>query len=127
MWQFLTNMSIARRLMLAAVITALVPGIVISLLGSSYVGTLSSVNDTVQAEDNAVKLATDMQADLLRMNALLGTLNMAPSSAAGNVLNSREIAQLQDDFSATLATYQQDYQITTSAKMEGIREALKSD
>ncbi len=127
MWQFLTNMSIARRLMLAAVITALVPGIVISLLGSSYVGTLSSVNDTVQAEDNAVKLATDMQADLLRMNALLGTLNMAPSSAADNVLNSREITQLQDDFSATLATYQQDYQITTSAKMEGIREALKSD
>ena len=127
MWQFLTNMSIARRLMLAAVITALVPGIVISILGSSYVGTLSSVNDTVQAEDNAVKLATDMQADLLRMNALLGTLNMTPSSAADNVLNSREITQLQNDFGATLASYQQDYQITTSAKMEGIREALKSD
>lgn len=127
MWQFLTNMSIARRLMLAAVITALVPGIVISMLGSSYVSTLSSVNDTVQAEDNAVKLATDMQADLLRMNALLGTLNMTPSSAADNVLNSREITQLQDDFGMTLATYQQDYQITTSAKMEGIREALKSD
>ncbi|HEV2659786.1 MAG TPA: HAMP domain-containing protein [Ktedonobacteraceae bacterium] len=127
MWQFLTNMSIARRLMLAAVITALVPGIVISILGSSYVGTLSSVNDTVQAEDNAVKLVTNMQADLLRMNALLGTLNMTPSSAADNVLNSREITQLQDDFGATLATYQQDYQITTSARMEGIREALKSD
>ena len=127
MWQFLTNMSIARRLMLAAVITALVPGIVISILGSSYVGTLSSVNDTVQAEDNAVKLATDMQADLLRMNALLGTLNMTPSSAADNVLNSREITQLQNDFGVILATYQQDYQITTSAKMEGIREALKSD
>ncbi len=127
MWQFLTNMSIARRLMVAAVITALVPGIVISILGSSYVGTLSSVNDTVEAEDNAVKLATDMQADLLRMNALLGTLNMAPSSASDNVLNSREIAQLKDDFGTTLRTYQQDYQITTSAKMEGIREALKSD
>ncbi|HEV2656440.1 MAG TPA: HAMP domain-containing protein [Ktedonobacteraceae bacterium] len=127
MWQFLTNMSIARRLMLAAVITALVPGIVISMLGSSYVSTLSSVNDTVQAEDNAVKLVTNMQADLLRMNALLGTLNMTPSSAADNVLNSREITQLQDNFGATLATYQKDYQITTSAKMEGIREALKSD
>ncbi len=68
-----------------------------------------------------------MQADLLRMNALLGTLNMAPSSASDNVLNSREIAQLKDDFGTTLRTYQQDYQITTSAKMEGIREALKSD
>ncbi|MDQ2904977.1 MAG: HAMP domain-containing protein [Chloroflexota bacterium] len=127
MWRFLTNMSIAQRLMVAAIITALVPGIVISILGSSYVTTLSTVNDTVQAEDNAVKLATDMQADLLRMNALLGTLNLAPISAADNVLNSREISQLTDDFSVTLAAYQQDYQIATSARMESIREALKSD
>ncbi|MDQ2715816.1 MAG: hypothetical protein M3Z08_12980, partial [Chloroflexota bacterium] len=87
MWRFLTNMSIAQRLMVAAIITALVPGIVISILGSSYVTTLSTVNDTVQAEDNAVKLATDMQADLLRMNALLGTLNLTPISTADNVLN----------------------------------------
>ncbi len=127
MWRFLTHMSIARRLMVAAVITALIPGIVISILGSSYVDTLKTVNDTVQAEDNAVKLATDMQADLLRMNALLGTLNMAPSSSADNVLNTREIAQLTNDFSSTLATYQLDYQIATSVKMESVREALKSD
>jgi methyl-accepting chemotaxis protein len=127
MWRFLTNMSIARRLMVAAAITALIPGIVISILGSSYVGTLNTVNDTVQAEDNAVKLVTDMQADLLRMNALLGTLSLMPSSAAANVQNSREIVQLTDDFGSTLATYQQGYQITTSAKMQSIRAALQND
>ncbi len=127
MWRFLTNMSIARRLMVAAAITALIPGIVISILGSSYVGTLNTVNDTVQAEDNAVKLVTDMQADLLRMNALLGTLSLTPGSAADNVQNSREIVQLTDDFRSTLTTYQQGYQITTSAKMQSIRDALQND
>jgi methyl-accepting chemotaxis protein len=127
MWRFLTNMSIARRLLVAAAITALVPGIVISILGSSYVSMLVTVNDTVQAEDNAVKLATDMQADLLRMNALLGALNTLPSSTTSNIQNSREVVQLTNDFGMTLATYQQDYQITTSAKMQSIRDALKDD
>jgi methyl-accepting chemotaxis protein len=127
MWRFLTNMSIARRLLVVAAITALVPGIVISILGSSYVSMLITVNDTVQAEDNAVKLATDMQADLLRMNALLGALNTLPSSTTSNIQNSREIVQLTDDFGTTLTTYQQDYQITTSAKMQSIRDALKDD
>jgi methyl-accepting chemotaxis protein len=127
MWRFLTNMSIARRLLVAAAITALVPGIVISILGSSYVSMLITVNDTVQAEDNAVKLATDMQADLLRMNALLGALNTLPSSTTSNIQNSREIVQLTNDFGTTLTTYQQDYQITTSAKMQSIRDALKDD
>ena len=94
MWRFLINMSIARRLTVAATITALIPGIVISILGSSYASTLNTVNNTVQVDDTAVKLVTDMQADLLRMNALLGTFSMAPSSAASNVQNSREIVQL---------------------------------
>jgi methyl-accepting chemotaxis protein len=127
MWHFLTNMSIARRLMVAAAITALIPGIVISILGSSYVGTLSTVNDTVQAEDNAVKLATDMQADLLRMNALLGTLSSMPSLTTDDVQNIREITQLSQDFGSTLTTYQQSYQITTSPQMESIHDALKND
>jgi methyl-accepting chemotaxis protein len=127
MWRFLITMSIARRLTVAATIAALIPGIVISILGSSYVNTLNTVNTTVRLDDAAVKLATDMQADLLRMNALLGTLSMVPSSEASNVQNRREIEQLTNDFNAALANYQQDYQIATSAKMQSIREALKND
>ena len=141
MWQFLTNMSITQRLMIAAAITALIPGLVISILGSSYINTLSTINETVQSENSAVKLATDMQADLLRMNALLEVLNTMPSSAVNNdsapssavnnvvdnVQNSREIVQLTTDFGSTLATYQRDYQITTSARMKSIRQILQND
>ncbi|HEY3993391.1 MAG TPA: HAMP domain-containing protein [Ktedonobacteraceae bacterium] len=127
MWRFLTNMSITQRLMIAAAITALIPGLVISALGSSYINTLNTINDTVRVENTAVNLATGMQADLLRMNALLEVLNTAPSSAADNVQNSREIDQLTSDFGSTLNTYGQDYQITTAAKMQPIRDTLQND
>lgn len=127
MWRILTNMSITQRLMIAAAITALIPGIVISILGSSYITTLSTINDTVRVENNAVNLATNMQADLLRMNALLEVLNTAPSSAANNSQNSREINQLTSDFSSTLVTYEQNYQIITSPSMQTIRETLQND
>jgi methyl-accepting chemotaxis protein len=120
-------MSITQRLMIAAAITALIPGLVISALGSSYINTLSTINDTVRVENNAVKLATDMQADLLRMNALLEVLNTAPSSAADNVQNSSEITQLTGDFSSTLTTYEQVYQISTSPTMQAIRATLQND
>ena len=127
MWRFLTNMSITQRLMIAAAITALIPGLVISALGSSYINTLSTINDTVRVENNAVKLATDMQADLLRMNALLEVLNTAPSSAANNVQNSSEITQLTSDFGSNLTTYEQSYQISTSSTMQAIRDTLQND
>lgn len=127
MWRFLTNMSITQRLMIAAAITALIPGLVISVLGSSYINTLSTINDTVRVENNAVNLATEMQADLLRMNALLEVLNSAPSSAANNSQNSQEIAQLTSDFSSTLITYGHDYQIATSPTMQTIRATLQND
>lgn len=127
MWRFLTNMTITQRLMIAAAITALIPGIVILILGSSYISTLSTINDTVQVENNAVKMATDMQADLLRMNALLEVLNISPSSAADNVQNSNEIRQLTSDFNATLATYNQDEQIATSPTMQAVRATLQND
>lgn len=127
MWRFLTNMSITQRLMIAAAITALIPGLVISALGSSYINTLNTINDTVRVENTAVNLATGMQADLLRMNALLEVLNTAPSSAAGNVQSSSEINQLTGDFGSTLTTYGQDYQITTSSTMQAIRDILQND
>ncbi len=127
MWRFLTNMSITQRLMIAAAITALIPGLVISILGSSSIDTLGTINETVRMENTAVNLATGMQADILRMNALLEGLSPAPASAADNFQNSNEINQLINDFSSQLATYQQDYQIATSPTMRNIRAILQND
>lgn len=127
MWRFLRSMPIAHRLMAAAVITALIPGLVISTLGSSYINTLSTINDTVQAGNSAVKNVTDMQADLLRMDALLEVLNTSARSTADNIQNSHEIVQLTNDFGSSLTIYKRNYQISTSPKMKSIRESLQND
>ncbi|HEX7736257.1 MAG TPA: HAMP domain-containing protein [Ktedonobacteraceae bacterium] len=127
MWRFLTTMSITQRLMIAAALTALIPGIVISVLGSSYITTLSTINDTVRMENEAVNRATTMQADILRMNALLEAFSTDSKSTATNEQNSSEIIQLTGDFSAKLADYTQNDQIATSPGMQVIRDSLQND
>src|ERR1700732_2361730 len=109
MWQFLTNLSIPRRLLMAATLAALLPGRVIGTLGGSYIGTLITINQTVQTTNNATKLVTNMQANLLRMNALLETLDVTSARSPTNVKNSREIRDLIGQSIASLATYQRDY------------------
>ncbi len=124
--KFLTNLSIFRRLFLAATVTALIPGIVIFILGSSYITTLSTINGTVKTSNGAVKLATDMQADILRMNALLAALGNNPSTSTAIQIN-KEVRDLTTDFDSKLTTYEKNYQITTSDGMKGVRDVLNSN
>jgi methyl-accepting chemotaxis protein len=127
MLKFLTNLSIFRRLFLAAMLSAIIPGIVIFVLGSSYVNTLNTINDTVRMSSNAVKLATDQQANLLRMNALISALNTTSPNSASATQQSREIRQLTDDFDQKLSLYQRNYQIVTSDGMKGVRNVLNGN
>ncbi|HLZ63526.1 MAG TPA: methyl-accepting chemotaxis protein [Ktedonosporobacter sp.] len=128
MFSFATNMSIARRLFLAAALAAVIPGIVIAIMGASYLNTLSLVNQTVDTSNKAVKLANDQQADLLRMNALLTALgNTNANSPTVTVQVSREITNLTTDFDQKLSQYEQDYQIATSANMQSVRSILQTN
>jgi methyl-accepting chemotaxis protein len=124
--KFLTNLSIFRRLFLAATLTALIPGVVIFILGSSYINTLTTINGTVKTSNGAVKLATDLQADILRMNALLTGLENNPSASTVIQIN-KEVRDLGNDFNQKLSTYEQNYQITTSDNMKSVRDVLNSN
>ncbi len=128
MLRFLTNLPISRRLLVAAALIAIIPGIVIAILGGSYIGTLVNINDTVKTSNDAVKLATDMQADLLRMNALLAALNASEiNTPTQTVQIQHEIADLTNDFKQKLSTYQQNYQINTSATMKSVHNVLQNN
>ncbi|GAC1366425.1 MAG: hypothetical protein PVS3B1_02070 [Ktedonobacteraceae bacterium] len=125
MFRFIVNMPIAYRLLLASALAATIPGIVIFVLGSSYIGTLSTINQTVQTSNDAIKLATDQQADLLRMNALTTALTTTDAKAVRITIPiSREINSLSNDFDAKLDTYQKDYQIASSDRMKGLHDVL---
>jgi methyl-accepting chemotaxis protein len=128
MLHFLTNLPIARRLLVAAALIAIIPGIVIAILGGSYIGTLVTINDTVKTSNDAVKLATDMQADILRMNALLAGLTTNDINAPTQTVQiQREISDLTSDFSQKLSFYQQNYQINTSPTMKSVHDVLQNN
>ncbi|MBV9229962.1 MAG: hypothetical protein JOZ18_11665, partial [Chloroflexi bacterium] len=128
MFRFANNMPISRRLFLAAALAAVIPGIVIAVLGVSYFTTLSTTNQTVTTSNNAVKLATDQQADLLRMNALLTALGTSNTNSPSTIVQvNREITQLTSDFDQKLSSYQQNYQILSSPNMDAVRGVLEGN
>jgi methyl-accepting chemotaxis protein len=128
MLHFLTTMPISRRLLVAAALIAIIPGIVIAILGSSYIGTLVNINQTAKTTNEAVKFSTDMQADLLRMNALLAGLNATDGNVPTQTVQiQREINELTTDFKMKLSTYQQNYQIKTSSNMKSVHDVLQNN
>ncbi len=128
MLHFLTTLPISRRLLVAAALIAIIPGIVIAILGGSYIGTLVNINETVKTSNDAVKLATDMQADLLRMNALLAGLQPTDINAPTQTVQiQREIVDLTNDFKQKLSSYQQNYQINTSSTMKSVHDVLQNN
>jgi methyl-accepting chemotaxis protein len=127
-YAFLNNMSIVRRLLYAVLVAAVIPGSIIIILGISYFYTLSNVNDTVRASDNAVSLVTGLQADLLRMNALVDALSTGNANSQSEIIQiNSEIVQLTGDFDQKLSTYSKDYQIVSSDGMKSTRDMLNGN
>ncbi len=67
----ISNMPIFRRLFLAFALAAIIPGIVIIVLGSVYVNLLNTRGHAIQTSNAGLKIAAVALGDLQRMNALL--------------------------------------------------------
>jgi methyl-accepting chemotaxis protein len=138
MIKFLSNMPIFRRLFIAFAFAAVVPVIVIVLLSNFYLSSLNTRGQAVQTSFDAQSIAADQQNNLERMNASLQTRHNQvfaslsnvirdPSlSASGGLINADIIAR-QADFEQTLALYQSNYELATSANMSTIRNILLND
>jgi methyl-accepting chemotaxis protein len=130
------NTSIFYRLFLASMCVAIVPGIIIALLGVDYIQGFSARSQAVQVSTDAVKLATTQLEDLQHLNADIISLH-AERFVVGNGLGVQntnfskmeqglndEIGTLQASFGQQLVRYQQNYLITGSANMESVRSLL---
>ena len=138
MIKFLSNMPIFRRLFIAFAFAAVVPVIVIVLLSNFYLSSLNTRGQAVQTSFDAQSIAADQQNNLERMNASLQTRHNQvfaslsnvirdPSlSASGGLINADIIAR-QADFEQTLALYQSNYELATSANMSTVRSILLND
>src|SRR5712692_6482488 len=138
MYRSITNMPIFRRLLIAFALAAVVPGIVIVLLGTNYVNQLTARGQAVKTAFNAQNTAYEEQINLQRMNALLqarhaevfaslgGSVQDPSMNASGQLINNDILAR-ETDFDQTLVKYQQDFELATSPNMSDIRTIILSD
>ncbi len=138
MFQFISNTPIFRRLFIAFAIAAVIPGIVIVLLGSYYINLLNVQGQAVRTSFDAQNIASQEQINLQGMNALLQARNaQVLASMSGNVQDSSlyasttliniDLITRRANFEQALKTYQSDYEIATSSNMSPIRSFLQSD
>src|SRR5437899_3962052 len=138
MFRSISNVPIFRRLFIAFALTAAIPGIVIVLLGSYYINSLTLRGQVVKTTFDAQNTAFEQQINLQRMNALLqtrfyqvltvesGFVKDASLEAATQLTNSYIVSR-QINFDQTLTQYQDNFNLSSSPNMDGIRTILLSD
>ena len=65
MFKFITNMQISRRLLFAFLLVAIIPGIIIVILGFSFINAQKSRSQAIQINIQAFKMVTIIGCDLL--------------------------------------------------------------
>jgi len=132
--KWIAQTSIYRRLFFAALIVAVVPGLIILLLAGTYLQALKVQGQAVRVSADAVGIATaqlqtlqQMNADLLALHSakLVNTAHNARTLQLEDQLQ-REIDTLQTTFGQTLTRYQRDYLVVASGNMGSVREQLTS-
>src|SRR5690348_7841010 len=122
MLNFLSNIPIFRRLFIAFAIAAVIPGVIIVLLGNFYLSSLNTRGQAVVTIFNAQHIASQQQNNLQAMNAFLQTrfyqifVSLSgkvtdPSSYAAGALIDIDIHNRQAAFDQALKNYQNDYAI----------------
>lgn len=125
--RWVTHTSISRRLLFASVVVAIVPGLIISVLGFVYLQVLNAHEQAVQVSTDAVRVATKQLADMKHMNADLIALHSenfvanSTGTQGNDITLNNEIKTLQTTCKQTLTHYRQDYLLKTSGNMESVR------
>jgi methyl-accepting chemotaxis protein len=142
MIRFLSNIPIFRRLFIAFAVAAAIPGVIIVLLGNFYLTSLYQRGQAVSTSFDSQRIASQQQANLQTMNALLTAsqaqvMDTLSSSLNGLVQDSSLSASVsstinailtrQADFDQALPVYQHNYELATSNNMAGVRNILLSD
>src|SRR2546421_6008262 len=137
MVRFISNMPIFRRLFIAFAIAALIPGIVIVLLGNYYVSSLTTRGQAVRISFDAQSAASQEETNLQRMNAVLQAFHNQIFGSLGSVIqdasfyasgaqDGQEVRHNEAEFDQAIGNYQSNYEIQTSPNMSTIHDMLLS-
>jgi methyl-accepting chemotaxis protein len=135
----ITRMPIFLRLFLAFTMAALIPAIVIVVLGTLFLNTLTMRGQAMQVANQASTTSLQALADLERMNALLGEYhstiyaNNGPYGLNNSAMarmatsNETEILDLEHSFGTELTSYQQNFLLNSSPNMDSVRQILQGN
>src|SRR5205823_441160 len=122
MVRFISNIPIFRRLFIAFAIAALIPGIVIVLLGNYYISSLTARGQAVRTSFDAQNAASQQETNLQRMNAVLqafhnqvfgsvGSVIQNSSFYASGALAGQEVRYNEAQFDQAITTYPSNYEL----------------
>ncbi|HEY4034220.1 MAG TPA: methyl-accepting chemotaxis protein [Ktedonobacteraceae bacterium] len=132
MLKFITNMQISRRLLFAFLLAAVIPGIIISILGFGFINAQKSRSQAIQLNIQAFKMVTTTGDYLPRMTELLKSAyqyryETVPSQPAQATDALNQLQNVTKRFDQAIQQYKQKYQISTSPDMKGVYGILLSD
>src|SRR5689334_21103162 len=132
MLKFITHMQISRRLLLAFLLAAVVPGIIISILGLSFINTQRARSQAILVNIRAFKTANTTGAQIPQMLQLLNIAYGEQFLQQGKDQNISvdTVSTLRDasaHFEQAIQQYQQNYQISTAPLMRGTKDILFND
>ncbi len=142
MVRFISNIPIFRRLFIAFAIAALIPGIVIVLLGNFYISSLSTRGQAVRTSFDAQSAAAQEETNLERMDKALGAfyyevygqvfastggIQIDPSFFNSGALIGGEVHLDEAEFSQAIVNYPASYEIADSPNMSIVKSILIGD
>ncbi|GCE18367.1 methyl-accepting chemotaxis protein [Dictyobacter kobayashii] len=131
MLKFITKMQIARRLLLAFLLTAVIPGIIISVLGFTFYKGQTERSQVIRVNISAFKSATTAGTYLPNINALLITTYLEQYQSHQQVdteqvaTNIQLIQQTSKFFDTEAHQYQRNYELMTSPTMWSTHHILQ--
>lgn len=130
MLKFITNMQISRRLLLAFLLSAVIPGIMISLLGFTFFKGQTERNQVISTNINAFKSATMAGTYLPDLNTLLVTTyleayqNQQASPKTQLDTNIQQLRATSSLFELATQRYTHTYELRTAPAMHPTLEIL---
>ncbi|GCE04521.1 methyl-accepting chemotaxis protein [Dictyobacter aurantiacus] len=131
MLKLITKMPIARRLLLAFLLTTVIPGIIISVLGLTFYKGQTERGEIIRLNISAFKSATTAGTYLPDLNALLITTYLEQyqshqqADKAQVETNIQLIQQTSKLFDTEAHNYQKNYEVLTAPKMWSTQRILK--
>ncbi len=127
MLTFISNIPIFRRLFLAFVLAAVIPGIIITILGTTFVGGLNMRSQAQQKNLAAVSESNRLGAilgatDALRNQIIALARQGTPTNDIVAAFNRNN-----DDFEKNSRAFQQNYQVATANNMSNVNTILMND